>query len=84
MSDNVKNIVRELNEKVKTSYGSLNTLDYFIKIHKDILRVFSKKNMIYKISCLNCSISYVEQINRKLQTRISEHRNHIEETLPRA
>ena len=37
---------------------------------------FSNKNVVCKIPCKDCD-AYVDQIGRKLSTRISEHRNHI-------
>jgi len=43
--------------------------------------LYSKKNVVYKISCENCDATYVEQTKRKLNTRISEHRNQINRKL---
>jgi len=56
---------------------SLNKLDGIIKAQKDRLPDFSKKNVVYKISCNDCDATYVGQTKRKLNTRITEHRNQI-------
>jgi len=32
---------------------------------------------IYKIYCKDCDASYVEQTNKKLSTKIAEHRNYV-------
>jgi len=37
----------------------------------------ANKNVVYKICYKDCDASYVEQITRKLFSRISEYRNHI-------
>lgn len=50
-----------------------NTLTSLIKVHKDALDNYLNGNVIYKINCSSCDMSYVGQTNRKLRTRISEH-----------
>jgi len=52
-------------------------LNQFIKVHKDPLPITSRPNVVYKINCLKCDASYVSQTKKTLNTRISEHRNHI-------
>jgi len=52
-------------------------LDRIIKAQKDRLPDYSKKNIVYKISCNDCDATYVGQTKRKLNTRITEHRNQI-------
>lgn len=69
-----KNIIKDLD--VKLSYVSVNKLDKFIKTHKDILPITSKKNVVYKINCKDCEAFYVDQTKRQLKI-IFEHRNHI-------
>lgn len=54
-------------------------LSSFIKVHKDRLPNLSRKNVVYKISCLNCDAFYVSQTDRLLSTRVKEHHNHINE-----
>jgi len=58
-------------------YGTINKLNKFIKVHKDPLLILSHLNVVYKVNCLHCDASYVEQIRRLLKNRIDEHRNHI-------
>ncbi|KAM0737155.1 hypothetical protein ACS0PU_000248 [Formica fusca] len=37
----------------------------------------ARQNVIYKIDCNDCDASYVGQTRRQLNTRITEHKNHI-------
>ena len=37
--------------------------------------------MIYKISCLDCDVSYVGQTKRKVKTRIKEYKANIKRKL---
>jgi len=37
----------------------------------------SKNDVVYKISCSNCDMSYVKQTKRQLGTRIKEHMSDI-------
>jgi len=55
----------------------MNKLSGLIRVHKDTLPNSSKKNVVYKITCKDCDASYVGQTGRKLNTRITEHHNHI-------
>ena len=52
-------------------------MNKFIKVHKNVLPIESKKNIVYQISYKDCNATYVRQTGRKLKTRISEHKNHI-------
>jgi len=49
----------------------------FIKVHKDILPVSLRSNVVYQINCSDCDASYVGQIKRTLNTRVNEHKSHI-------
>jgi len=57
ISERFKNIIKNLN--VKLSFYSLNKLDRIIKAQKDRLPDYSKKNVVYKISCKDCDATYV-------------------------
>jgi len=62
---------------IKFAFFSDNKLNRFIKVQKDALPKFDNKNIVYKICCKDCDASYVGQTCRKLSSRISEHRRHI-------
>jgi len=49
-------------------------LGKIIKAQKDALSLGFNKNIVYKLSCKDCDATYVGQMKRKLNTRISEHR----------
>jgi len=70
ISEKFKNIIKILNY-------SFNKLEGIIKAQKDRLSNYSKKNVVYKISCNVCDAAYVGQTKRKLNIKISEHRNQI-------
>jgi len=61
----------------KLAFTCYNKLNQFIKVHKDPLPITSRPNVVYKINYLKCDALYVGQTKRTLNTRISEHRNHI-------
>ncbi|XP_018311680.1 uncharacterized protein [Mycetomoellerius zeteki] len=64
-------------ENLRPAFYSNNKLSRFIKVQKDVLPKNQNKNVIYKITCKDCDASYVGQTGRKLISRITEHRNHI-------
>jgi len=66
----------------KLSFKCINKLSKFIKALKDPLHTEHRPNVVYKINCLDCDASYVEQTKRILNKRISEHRNHIKRNSP--
>ena len=74
-SEKFRSITKDIN--VRLSYRSLNKLSSFIKTHKDSLPTQNKRNVVYKINCSSCEVSYVGQTGRQLHTRISEHKNQI-------
>ncbi|KYQ53643.1 hypothetical protein ALC60_02916 [Trachymyrmex zeteki] len=65
------------NNDIRVSFRSPNKIGKYIKVQKDKCPPTSKRNVVYKISCNNCDVSYVGQTGRQLKTRIAEHRNHI-------
>ena len=42
---------------------------------KDPVNKLDKNNLIYNISCADCSTSYIGQTSRTLRTRVKEHKN---------
>jgi len=76
--DFVSNIKQYTDKRL--AFTVSNKLNSLIKLHKDPLPKTHRSNVIYKISCLNCEASYVEQTKRKLATRIKEHRADINKT----
>jgi len=60
-----------------TAYSVLNKLNKIIKRGKDKIDPMSKNDVVYKISCSNCDMSYVGQTKRQLCTRIKEHMSDI-------
>lgn len=62
---------------MRLAFYSINKLQSLIKGHKDRINYEDQKNVVYKINCSNCHVSYVGQTKRKLRTRIAEHRNDI-------
>jgi len=66
-----------------TGYRVLNNLRGCIRVHKDSNNLLSNNNVVYKISCKDCSASYVGQTKRQLKTRIREHSSNIRSSLSR-
>jgi len=72
----LKNIASSI--KAKLAFFNFNKLGRIIKAQKDTLSPGFNKNIVYKLSCKNCDVTYVDiQMKRKLNTRISEHRRDI-------
>jgi len=55
----------------------INKIDKIVKVQKDQIEYAQKNNVVYKINCKNCEVTYVEQTKRQLKTRIKEHYNNI-------
>ena len=49
---------------------------YFSK-HKDKTTTLQKRNAIYLIPCKNCEQHYIGQTSKKIETRLTEHKNAI-------
>ena len=62
-SEKFRSITKDIN--VRLSYRSLNKLSSFIKTHKDSLPTQNKRNVVYKINCSSCEVSYVGQTGRQ-------------------
>jgi len=61
----------------RVGFRCCNKLDTFVKTHKDATEIMSKTNIVYKIYCKDCDVSYVGQTKRQIGTRIKEHKNNI-------
>ncbi|KYQ52671.1 hypothetical protein ALC60_08203 [Trachymyrmex zeteki] len=77
-SEKFNNIASKNNFKV--SYKPMNTLNRFIKSGKDKLDKMDQCDVVYRINCLDCNASYVEQTKRKTKTRIKEHKSNIKKS----
>jgi len=75
ISEKFSNFIKGSN--VRLSFFSLNKLERIIRVQKDRIEALSKKNVVYMISCSDCDATYVGQTKRKLSTRVTEHRNQI-------
>jgi len=58
-------------------YFSLHKLGRIIKAQKDTLPTGLNKNVVYRLNCKNCDVSYVGQTKRRLNTRTLEHKKDI-------
>jgi len=63
-SEKFSSICKDIN--IKLTFFSDNKLNRFIK---GALPKFDNKNVIYKICCKNCDVSYVRQTCRKFSSR---------------
>jgi len=75
VTEKFKNIANML--KSKLSFISLHKLGRIIKAQKDTLPVCSNKNVVYKLNCKDCNVTYIGQTKRRLNTRIMEHKKDI-------
>ena len=71
ISDKFKNVIN--GDVHRTAFFSLNKLNKFVKIYKDLMLKKQKRNVVYKINC-NSDASYVDQMKRKLIIRVTEHK----------
>ena len=80
----VKNISEKFGHKFKTEFNIAyicnNKLNKYIKAGKDRIDKLEQKDVIYKINCKDCTACSVGQTKRKVQTRITEHKNDIKKT----
>ncbi|XP_018364041.1 PREDICTED: uncharacterized protein LOC108761811 [Trachymyrmex cornetzi] len=58
----------------RVAHYSINKLNKCIRVHKDTLPIWEKRNVVYQIGCRDCDATYVGQTGRKLNTRVGEHR----------
>jgi len=65
------------NSGFKITYSCNNKLNTFIKPNKDPLLHMQNSYLVYKIQCLVCQATYIEQTKKQLKTRIKEHKQNI-------
>jgi len=53
-------------------YRCLNNLKNFVKTHKDKTDFNANNDIVYKICCKECEVSYVGQTKRHLKTSLKE------------
>lgn len=78
LTERISGIIRKEIDNMGIGYKSLNTLDnvVFTKT-KDKLSDSLKRNLIYKIPCIDCEYCYVGQTGNFLKTRMSGHMSDI-------
>jgi len=62
---------------LQTAHTIPNKLRKYIKTGKDKLEVKDCCDVVYKINCKDCKVSYVGQTKRCFKTRLHEHRTDI-------
>lgn len=75
ISETVASTIKKSDFRV--GYRCLNNLSKFIRVQKDKNVYNGNNNVVYKIKCKDCEVSYVGQTKRKLRTRLKEHINNI-------
>lgn len=78
----VKNVSERFSKVISNfdftmAYSCSHPLKRFIKVGKDKLDNMSHSDVVYKISCSECEVTYVGQTKRQLGTRVKEHRTDI-------
>ena len=71
----MENFINHLFKKYNTNviYSTKNKLSNIIKLGKDTTKIGDNANVVYKINCKDCDVSYVGQTGRRLEVRIKEH-----------
>jgi len=57
--------------KAKLAFFSLHKLRRIIKAQKDPLPLGCIKNVVYKLNCKDCDVTYIGQTKRRLNTRVN-------------
>ncbi|XP_025268300.1 uncharacterized protein LOC112639226 [Camponotus floridanus] len=74
-SDDVDRFFKKIGFKVV--YNVPKKLNSLIKRGKDRLPINNRTEVVYKLDCKNCNVSYIGQTKRHVSTRVKEHRNNI-------
>ena len=74
ISETISRVLTDL--KVKVCFQPVNTLRRLLSQPKDVVLVWSKSNVVYKVKCKDCEASYMYlgETGRRLETRITEHK----------
>ena len=72
-SENVKRIISKHNINIIFRVDS--KLDKIIKLGKDDLKEGEMNNVVYKLECISCDKTYVEQTKRLPNIRRKQHKN---------
>ena len=76
VSEAVTKILSDIN--VQVHMKPFRTLRRILSHPKDHIPDDDKSSVVYKINCRDCDASYVGEMGRALQTRVSEHRRAME------
>ena len=66
--------------KLNIIFSASNKLSKLCKL-KCKLPITKQSNVIYKVACGNCTEFYIGKTNRRLQTRINEHKKDVNSAL---
>jgi len=55
----------------------INKIDKIVTVQKNRTEHTQKNNVVYKINCKNCEVTYVGQTKRQLKTKVKEHCSNI-------
>ena len=81
MSGSVKSFIRVLRKyDIKVSNKPVRTLQQDFPSPKDRPKIEKQTNVVYKISCEDCSWSYVGETGRCFETRKNEHIRNVRKT----
>ena len=79
LSPTIASILKIDFPQVKISYKTLKTTKNILRSVKDPVDTLDQCNVIYSLSCTNCQKTYIGMTRNHLKTRISGHRNNINE-----
>ena len=63
--------------KIKRSFYSKETLQKHLSKPKDLIELDKKSNVVYKISCKDCNVSYIGETKRSFKVRTNEHKRAV-------
>ena len=62
---------------IDVAHKRMHKLNSYFTKHKDKTTTTETKNAIYMIPCRECQQKYIGQTSKKIETRITEHKNAI-------